>query len=115
VAQGSPVLVALSDGHYAAAKGVNAVGMVVIHDPSPDSRKSTLDEYLAAGATIAAAVHFAPRAPSTTGFLITSTSQPSIEIASVAGSCGQSVDLPQGSVVTRFLYCDGAQPVYQLS
>ena len=144
VSQGSPALLALSltangaavGGHYVAAYGVGADGTVLIRDPNPDFARKTLDEFLAgfqAGgqtwqATLGSIVHFVPRAQSATGFLMAAISQSAaayqqlgIEAASVAGVCGQLLDLPDVATLTssapqasRLRYCDGKQAIYQL-
>ena len=96
----------------------------------------SLEEYLAgfqAGgktwqATLGAVIRLVPRTPSATGFLMAAISQPAsafqqlgIDAASVAGTCGQLIDLPDLATAsssapfgTRFRYCDGKQAVYQL-
>ena len=147
VSQGSPVLLALAmtangapaGGHYVVATGVAADGGLLIRDPSPDFAQTNLGAYLggfqAGGVNwqgaLSGAIRLLPRAPSGTGFLAAFLSQPaglmqqlSFDIASAAGSCGQSADFGDeagppasgsGPLVSRFRYCEGSQPIYQLS
>src|SRR5262249_5909865 len=110
-----------------------------IRDPSPDFGRAGLNDYLtgfqAGGynwqATLSAAVRLLPRTPSANGFLVSSISQPAasvqqlaVDIASASGSCGQAIDFQDAATISlsaaaaltsRFRYCDGRQPVYQLS
>src|SRR5258708_28768189 len=69
--------------------------------------------------------------PSPTGFLMAAISQPAssiqqlaLDAASVAGSCGRSIDLGDAAtiaagaaapLISRLRYCDGSQGIYQLS
>jgi uncharacterized protein (TIGR03437 family) len=147
VATGSPVLLGLAltangaaaGGHYIVATGVAADGSLLIHDPSADFGRTSLNDYLTgfqAGAftwqaTLSAAVRLLPRAPSASGFLISAISQPlaamqqlSLDVASANGSCGASIDFQDAATImpassapldSRFRYCDGKQPAYQLT
>ncbi len=145
VAQGSPVLLALAltaneapaGGHYIVANGVGPDGSVLIRDPNPDFGRASLNDYVggfvAGGkawqASLAAAVRLLPRTPSATGFLMAAISQPAssiqqlaLDAASVAGSCGRSIDLGDAAtlaaaapLISRLRYCDGSQGIYQLS
>ena len=122
VSQGTPALLALAltsngapaGGHYVVAVGVRADGALLIRDPNPDFGRSSLDEYLAgfgAGgktwqASLGAVVRLAPRTRSATGFLMAAISQPAasipqliLEAASVAGVCGQSLDLQDAATI----------------
>lgn len=116
LAGGSPVLVSIrmadGTGYGVVATGVNADGGIVIMDPHPRQPRAGLNDYLAAQATIAGAVRFAPRAPASSGFLFTATASTN-SVASAAGSCGPAFGVPSGAAVTSFTYCDGSQPVYQ--
>jgi uncharacterized protein (TIGR03437 family) len=126
-------------GHYVVATGVAADGSLLIHDPSADFGRASLSDYLTgfqAGAftwqaTLTAAVRLLPRTPSATGFLISAISQPAavlqqltMDVASANGTCGQAIDFQDAATITpassspldsRFRYCDGKQPVYQLA
>ena len=149
VAQGAPVLLALSltadgapaGGHFVVAIGVGAAGEVLIHDPNPNFAQPQLDNYLngfssvgrAWTAQLQAVVRLVPRVPPATRFLLAAVSQPAalvqnltLEARSIAGACGLAVDftdaadpagaLPAGAPrVTRFVACDGAQPLYQIN
>ena len=146
VSAGSPVLLGLAltangapaGGHYVVATGIAADGSLLIHDPSADFGRTSLNDYLTgfqAGAftwqaTLTAAVRLLPRTPSATGFLIAAISQPltliqqlSLDLTSARGSCGQPIDLQDAAAIlpastapldSRFRYCDGKDPVYQL-
>jgi uncharacterized protein (TIGR03437 family) len=147
VATGSPVLLGLAltangapaGGHYVVATGVASDGSLLIHDPSADFGRTSLNDYLTgfqAGAftwqaTLSAAVRLLPRAPSASGFLIAAISQPAavmqqltMDLASANGDCGLAIDFQDAATIapssaapldSRFRYCDGKQPVYQLT
>jgi uncharacterized protein (TIGR03437 family) len=139
LAEGSPVLVALaleSEGaglgaHFVVATGVRSDGAVVIHDPNPALGRSVLEDYLAgfpiAGrmvkGRIASALRLLPRSAPAGGFLVISPDG-NVEISSIAGACGQSVEWPAGvatsaleqisSGMFRSRYCEGSRPPFQL-
>ena len=138
VAQGSPVLLSLAltsgeaaaGGHYVVAIGVGGDGNLLLFDPSVSLGRGSLADYLngftAAGrpwkATLAGAARLLPRYPSSSGFLVFAVSHPAgqsltLDIASPAGSCGRTLDLLDVSTtrLSRFRYCDGSQPVHQLT
>ncbi|MBI3470987.1 MAG: hypothetical protein HY013_06500, partial [Candidatus Solibacter usitatus] len=140
VAQGSPVLLALSlaaadtpaGGHFVVATGIAGDGSLLIFDPNPVLGRANLNEYFtgfdAGGQSwkgvLAGALRLVPRAPSATGFLLASFAQPAgaaqrlkLDVDSAGGSCGRTVDLPDVAppAVGRFRYCDGAQAAYQLT
>ena len=124
------------------ATGIGDDGRILIQDPNPAFARASLADYLAGfpvafsgGArtwkgTLVSAVRFLARAPSGTGFLLTALSQSadaikSLDISSVIGHCGLPLDLPDAAVsgmeppaavaVSRFIPCDGTQPMYQVS
>jgi len=126
-------------GHYLVAIGASANGSVLVYDPSADFARASLADYTAgfaaAGHTwkgeLRGAVRLAVRAPSATRFLLAAVSQPpaamqklTLEAVSAAGSCGTLLELVDAAVpsaavsgaprVSRFLACDGSQPVYQI-
>ena len=137
VSLGFPVLLALSltangapgGGHYVVASGVTAAGEILIHDPNPIFGRTRLNEYLtgfaASGsawqAALTGAIRLAPRTRPTTAFLAAAISQPApqlaLDVASINGACGRIIDLPDVTppLISRFRYCDGGQPVYQVS
>ena len=137
VSQGSPVLLVLSltsngapaGGHYVVATGVAASGDILIRDPNPTLGRASLSEYLsgfAAGSralqgTLVGALRLVPQTRPATAFLMAAISQPpaspALDIASISGACGQVIDLPDAAppLISRFRYCEGGQPVYQLS
>jgi uncharacterized protein (TIGR03437 family) len=128
-------------GHYVVAIGVGPNGEILIHDPSPAFAQPQLDMYLGgftAGAhawtgQVLDAVRLVPRIPPVTRFLLATISQPTsllqnltMQVTSNAGACGaNSLDLtdavdstgatpPAPGRVSRFVYCDGSQPLYQI-
>lgn len=130
LAAGSPVLLAISypapdatraATHFIAAIGVSSNGGIVIQDSVAALQQPTLDSYLTAGRTIAAAIQLRSRATSTLGFLITSA-QPA-PVSSAAGLCGAEIVWPDSpytasqpawtSSLLRQRFCDGAQSAYQ--
>lgn len=139
LAGGSPVLLALSlsaDGvetgsHFVVAIGVLPNGEIQIHDPNAGFGQTVLSEYLAgftAGSRawkgiLTAALRLIPAPAGATGFLISGPRIP-FELESPAGPCGSAVEWPNRVAAPdqppapvsyfRALYCDGAQPLYQL-
>lgn len=79
-----------------------------------------------------AAVRLVPQAPLTTRFLLEAVSQPpallqnlTLQVSSLMGACGQPIDLADAidataalpaapQRISRFVYCDGSQPLYQI-
>jgi len=145
-AAGSPVLLSLSlqrdgapaGGTVVAAIGVSASGDLQIFDPNPVFGRMSLNEYITGFSlggsvwkgSIVSAVRLVPRAPTQTGFVLASISQPEqslppLSIQSAAGSCGLPFVLEDAASATsaapgvvnasEFLYCDGTQPLYQVS
>lgn len=124
--QNAPVLLALALGsesgaetaHFIVAIGVGSTGEILVHDPNPALRRSTLSEYFQRPRTrLAAALRFSPQAASALGFLVV-TSAAEADVASPAGACGFSVAWPApgaGGGALRFRYCDGQQSSYQLT
>jgi uncharacterized protein (TIGR03437 family) len=128
-------------GHYVVAIGVGPNGEILIHDPSPAFAEPQLDMYLggfSAGGhawtgQVLDAVRIVPRIPPVTRFLLATISQPTsllqnltMQVTSNAGACGaNSLDLTDAvdstgatplapGRVSRFVYCDGSQPLYQI-
>ncbi len=127
--QNAPVLLALALGsetgaevaHFLVAIGVSSTGEILVHDPNPALRRSTLGEYLQRPRTrLAAALRFSPQVASALGFLMV-TGAAETEVASPAGACGFSVAWPApgtsaaGAGLLRFRYCDGQQGSYQMT
>jgi uncharacterized protein (TIGR03437 family) len=140
LADGSPVLLALSlaagdapaGGHFVVATGVTADGSIAIMDPNPALGRGTLEAYLngfdAAGqkwkGVLAGVVRLLPSPPRASGFLLSALSQPAaagqgarLEITSISGVCGQTVDIPESTppLAARFRYCQGTASEYQLT
>jgi uncharacterized protein (TIGR03437 family) len=141
VAQGSPVLIALTltctscpggamlGSHFVVATGVNQGGAILVHDPSSLFARPMLDDYLAGftvsqtgvKGSLAAAVRLLPRTPAAAPFVVTATDA-EIGLTSAAGSCGSPVEWAVAaatlqsapSVVLRQRGCDGSQAEYQL-
>ena len=112
----------------------------MIQDPNPLLAAAQLDNYLngfvADGhnwtGKVLAALKLAPQAPLTTRFLLQAISQPpallqnlTLQVNSVAGACGQPLDFTDAidasaalpatpQRVSRFVYCDGSQALYQV-
>ncbi len=113
VAAGAPVIVALAltlngqpaGSHFVVAMGIDVVGVPVIHDPSPALNRPSLADYLvgfttSAGAwkgMVVGAFRLLPRAPATGEFLIHSNAK--IDLASVAGACGTTLEFAQVAAV----------------
>ena len=135
VAAGSPVLLALSlrdlGSHFVVATGIGADGHLVIADPNPAFARTSLDSYLsgftASGIVVQGslwgAARLLPQAPASSGFLAYATAP--VAIASVTGTCGQSLQFPDiaavaGATPTNapgtiyFRFCDGSAGPYQL-
>lgn len=133
VAQGAPVLIALSltadgvpaGGHFVVGTGVAADGSILIHDPNPTFARASLSDYLAGfsaashawQATVTGAFRVVPGTPAPTRFLVASVSQPpalmqnlTMTVASVAGACGKAVDITDAAV-TGGAIPGGAPPV----
>jgi uncharacterized protein (TIGR03437 family) len=126
-------------GHFVVGVGVAADGSIVIQDPSAYFGRTSLNDYLhsfnSSGITwtgeLRGVVQLALRNPAATRFLVSALSQSSdlmkalaIDVRSTAGSCGVSLDLvdavdgfgtPSGGLVSRFVACDGAAPLYQVT
>ncbi|MEO8595056.1 MAG: papain-like cysteine protease family protein [Candidatus Solibacter sp.] len=131
---------AAAGGHFAVATGIAADGSITIQDPSPLFARTALAEYLtgftAGGAAWKANVigvaRFALDTPESMGFLLAAISQPgalmqslATAVNSAAGACGtkfDAFDAVDGSgnpaagdlLLTRFVACEGSQPVYEL-
>ncbi|MDQ6677374.1 MAG: hypothetical protein M3Z09_08775, partial [Acidobacteriota bacterium] len=145
-ATGSPVLLSLSlqrdgvpsGGTVLAATGVSTGGDLQIFDPNPVFGRILLNDYITGFSVggsvwkgrVISAVRLIPRAPTQTGFVLQSISQPEsalppLEAQSASGSCGPafvvedaaSAGGPAPTIVnaSEFLYCDGTQPLYQVS
>lgn len=114
LAGGTPVLVSLrlSDGTAAAvvATGVAADGGLQIMDPNPRQPRVALSGY--PGAVIAGAARFSARAAVTSGFLLHAYGT-GVAVDSAAGPCGEGFGIPGADATSVFVYCDGAQGVYQ--
>ena len=122
--QGNPLLItlALPGGayHSVVATGLASDGGVTILDPNAAYNRTNLNEYLngfsaggvAVKATLAGALRMLPRTPVAPGFLVISTA--STVIASPAGTCGDSFNIPSPAGTVRFSYCEGSQSLYQL-
>ncbi|MEO7653110.1 MAG: Ig-like domain-containing protein, partial [Bryobacteraceae bacterium] len=130
-----------SGGHYVVASGIAADGSLLIADPSTSFARTNLNDYLGgfvAGGrlwkgTIVSALRLVPRAQSPVGFLVAAVAQTSdliaginMDITSFAGVCGLTAELPGAVIFTndafeaattnsKFRYCDGGQPSYQLN
>ncbi len=107
--QGYPVLLA-TQSDYVVATGVNSDGGIAIVDPNPAFARSTLGD-----AKITGAILLTPRAPSSSGFVVTGTT--AFQLSSPVGACGTPLtlaldDSPGGAF--NLLFCDGAQNTYQL-
>lgn len=125
-----------SGGATVVATGIAADGSVNILDPNPSFAQTNLNSYLngfsangqAFQATVISALRLLPAAPATTGFLLDAISQsysalPALTVQSAAGSCSAPLLVqdayvagaaPPATVLgSRFVYCDGTQPVYQ--
>jgi uncharacterized protein (TIGR03437 family) len=98
VAGGAPVLLALAisgnqGSHFVVATGVAADGSLLISDPDPSFGQINLNGYLNGLATLAGAVRLLPQAPAfPNSFLVASNA--SVEISSVAGTCGAALSFP---------------------
>jgi uncharacterized protein (TIGR03437 family) len=144
-AGGDPVLLNLaltqngiaSEGTTVVATGIGSDGSVTILDPNPSFAQSNLNNYLngfsANGATfqgtVLSALRLLPVAPSATGFLVNTVSQPysalpALNVQSAAGTCSMPLIIqdayaggsaPPTVLASRFVYCDGTQTVYQAS
>jgi len=125
-------------GATVVAIGVASDGGLQIFDPNPILARTSLNEYLgsfsAAGhnwkGSVLSALRLLPGQPTSIGFVFTSIAQadaslPVIDAGSAAGSCGRPF-VSQNSFSTsgppaanplssEFLYCDGTQPVYQVT
>ncbi|MBI3682396.1 MAG: hypothetical protein HY235_18610 [Acidobacteria bacterium] len=120
LAQGSPVLLALSlsagdlaGSHFVVATGVAGDGGILIHDPNPVLTRGRLSDYTGgfslAGrawkATLLNSLRLVPRSPSPTGFLVTSGTA-SIAVRSAAGECSGELAWPGAAAITA----DGIGP-----
>jgi uncharacterized protein (TIGR03437 family) len=106
VAQGAPVLVALDltvDGlpagaHFVVAKGIDAAGRVLVHDPNPFFGANALDDLLtefSAGGrrwtgAIAAVLQLSPQPGSGNAFLIVGPQE--FDLLSAGPVCGTTLD-----------------------
>ncbi len=113
VAAGSPVILALSltlngqpaGSHFVVAMGIDGNGSALVHDPSPALNRASLNDYLAgfttaAGAwrgTLTGAFRLLPRGPAVGQFLVRTNA--SLELGSVAGPCGVTLEFPQSAAV----------------
>jgi uncharacterized protein (TIGR03437 family) len=113
VAGGSPVIAALAltlngqpaGSHFAVAMGIEANGTLMIHDPSPALNRANLGDYLNGFTTpagvwrgaLTGAFRLLPRAPAAGQFLIHTNA--GVELASVAGPCGATLEFPQVGAV----------------
>jgi uncharacterized protein (TIGR03437 family) len=128
LAQGSPVLLALSmprgGSHFVVATGVRADGSLAVVDPIAAFARGTLQDYLASGATLSGALRFAVRSPSPSTLVV--FAEAPLVLNSPAGECGATVAWPAanadpaaapGSGKPAEIHaaaCDGRQPFYQL-
>ncbi len=122
--QGNPLLIVLalpSGGyHSVVATGLASDGGVTILDPNAAYNRTNLNEYLngfsvggvAVKATLSGALRMSPKTPVAPGFLVISSA--STAIASPAGACGDSFNIPSSAGTLRFNYCEGSQSLYQL-
>jgi uncharacterized protein (TIGR03437 family) len=148
VVQGSPVLLSLATtlngvsagGHYVVAIGVAADGSLVIHDPNPNTARTSLTDYLTGfsfggvqwKASVLGAVRLAVETPAAGRFLVAAVSQTAavlkpfaLAVQSSAGTCGTALDLAGAAdlsngvagtgLVSRILVCDGTQAAYQVT
>lgn len=140
LALGAPVLLALSlntgqataGSHFVVAIGVAANGDILVHDPNPAFRRTSLAEYLqdfSAGGrtwrgTLTAALRLVPQTASALGFLIV-TGEAETQVISPSGACGFAVAWPDTAAIPtaapsasagplRFRYCNGTDSSYQL-
>jgi uncharacterized protein (TIGR03437 family) len=126
-------------GHFVVATGVAADGSIVIQDPNAYFGRTSLTDYIrgfnSAGVTwtgeLRGVVQLALRNPAATRFLVGALSQSAdvmknlaIDVRSTSGACGAALDLfdsvdgsgtPSGGLLSRFVACDGAAPLYQVS
>jgi uncharacterized protein (TIGR03437 family) len=114
LAQGSPILLALSltsgqaaaGTHFVVGVGVAADGEILIHDPSAVLNRSRLADYTGGftlsgrpfKAVVMDAVRFFVRQPSPRPFLVASANA-SISVRTEAGECGRGVAWPNAAVV----------------
>ncbi|MEO7143268.1 MAG: hypothetical protein ABI165_07155 [Bryobacteraceae bacterium] len=143
IAQGSPVLLALSlssgqtplGAHFVVGTGIAGDGSILIADPNPVFGRANLNDYLtgfttasqtATGTpvtgTLVAALRLIPQAPNSAGFLVISGAP--VNLTSPAGVCGATASWPavtaigvalaQPAGAIGFLGCSGQQPIYQL-
>jgi uncharacterized protein (TIGR03437 family) len=137
---GSPLVLELSvlvdgapaGGAAVVAIGVNADGSIAIADPNPAFGRASLADYLdgfsAQGhniqGSLAGAIRIAPGLTTPGGFVSAAPASSAESVASLAGSCTNSIDIADPVVAVqaapakvgavRFIECDGTQPVYQL-
>ncbi len=108
LAQGTPVLVALTGARFVVATGIGADGQILIADPDPASAHTTLEQYLVEGASISGVAVFLPGPARAGGFEIAANA--TIDITSASGSCGAAFQAGSANLV----YCDGAAPLYEV-
>lgn len=140
VSQRRPVLIGLMlrsgdldrGAHYVVATGVGPDGVLLIHDPSPDWNRSSLEEYLggfnALGRSWTARILHAvrlrlgPRAPR--GFLVWAGGTTPPRLAAPAAASGYYLRLPalasydelviDSGEAAQLFWVDGTAPQYQL-
>lgn len=133
-ANGAPV-----GGTALVATGVAADGSIILADPNPVLARTSLNDYLngfsAAGATwrgtILSAVRVVIKRPASTAYVVAAVSQPTndggvtLDVESPRGACGRLLEVPDAAIIgatalatprsSRFIYCSGADPAYQVN
>ena len=126
LARGEAVLVPLrmpAGSHFVVAVGVAPNGAIAVHDPSPQFARPTLEDY--GEPLYQSALRFLPAGAPSPGFLIVSSRPSYVDLLSPIGRCGAAFSwpgvaaapsgpAPASSEETSFLFCEGAQPEYQL-
>jgi uncharacterized protein (TIGR03437 family) len=138
-AAGDPVLLSLAlnqdgapaGGATVVATGIAADGSVTILDSNPTYARINLNDYLngfsigghAYQGAVISALRLLPKAPSASGFVVAAVSSPVASPALTVQSAGSGCSAPllfqnpnaSPVLASRFVYCDGTQPVYQAS
>ncbi len=120
IGRGVPVLIALGlpsgASHFVVATGVGADSSILIMDPDPASARTTLEQYLAEGATVTGTATFTSQPFRGGGFLVVANT--AVKVSSALGFCGSNFEIvaPQsgGSGRVQFLYCDGTAEIYEI-
>jgi uncharacterized protein (TIGR03437 family) len=126
-------------GHFVVATGIASDGGIVIHDPVQASRTSLADMRTGVSvnnvmwrAELRSIARFVARQPVSTRFLAAAVSQTAetaaalaLDVQSSAGPCGVPLELGDAAPIgggaagagriSRFVACDGALSVYQLT